>query len=92
MVESGCSDNFLENRYMDFKGLVTEGWITLLWAFVGDYEMTIQRIGIEEQGTPRIPNDTFIMADIYQSSTWSIRRSVSSTIVDYIYRLSQCQM
>jgi hypothetical protein len=34
MAESKCGYNFLEHNYKKFQQLVTDGWITSLWAFV----------------------------------------------------------
>jgi hypothetical protein len=74
MVESGCGPHFLEHKFMFFKNLVTDGWITSLWEFISEFDSTIKRVRLDSDRVLRHPNDKYVMEDICYNPIWNINQ------------------
>jgi Reverse transcriptase (RNA-dependent DNA polymerase) len=72
MIECGQGTDFLESDYERSRGIVTAGWISSLWQFLSERNITLKRNCRKFQREYRNINDSYIMTDVLTTKNeWS---------------------
>jgi hypothetical protein len=63
-LESGLGDNFITKPYKPYKAITTQGWMTTLWEFLNNYNISLSKQ--KPLPTMRRTTDRYINEDLHR--------------------------